>query len=175
MRTRRTRLLIAAVPATGLALIAAGGVAFGHATPTRAEAELAPYTASHTGVIVDAGVTGEARTVSDDGRSTVRLKAEGLAAGAAYGVHVHSGRCSDFGPHFKFDPLGPGTRDNEVWLDLHANASGRARDRVTVRPLPIGQPYSVVIHALSNPDQAPVGEPGHPGARIACGDLEAGL
>jgi len=96
MLAPHSRLLFAAVPAAGLALIAAGGVASGHGTSIKADAELGPYTTPRAG-----------------------------------------------------------------------------DDRVTVRPLPIGQTYSIVIHALSNPDRAPAGEPGHPGPRIACGDLEA--
>lgn len=159
----RTRLTFSSAAAVSLALISAGGVAYSHGRGVRTEARVGPYTAAHAGVVVNAGVRGEARTRTRDGRTEVRLRAKGLAHDAQFGAQLYSGRCRDFGPRFKFDPQGPGTRANEVWLDLRTGSrSGEARDRVQVRPLPPGQ-YSIVIHEHANPD---------PGSRIACGDLE---
>lgn len=137
--------------------------------------DLAPYTTARTGVVTDSGVTGRAMIVTPAGaeHSIVRVHAEGLRAGHEYGVHVHFGACLQYQGHFQYQAPGPVTRHNEVWLDLVANPAGRARDQAKVARLDVGaRPLSVVVHALSNPDHAP-GQPGHPGARIACADLDA--
>lgn len=158
----RIRLTLGSLVAVGLALITAGGVAYSHGRGLRTEGKVGPYTSAHAGVVVNAGVRGEARTRTRDGRTEVRLRASGLPHNAQFGAQLYSGRCADVGPRFKFDPQGPGTRANEVWLDLRTGRSGEARDRVKVPPVPAGR-YSIVIHEHANPD---------PGSRIACGDLE---
>jgi Cu/Zn superoxide dismutase len=159
-----------AVPLATAAL-ALGGAGLAHAHATHdAHADVGPYTTPHAGVVVNAGVTGAAGVVTNRHGSLVRIHAAGLTPGEEYGAHVHAGRCTDYLGHFRYDPAGPGTRENEIWLDLAPNAAGRAHDEVRVSALPADQPLSVVIHEHSNPDHAP-GEPGHPGSRIACGDL----
>lgn len=168
------RSLAALVSAAALGAVVAGTtvVAPAHDGATNLRADLAPYTTPRTGVIVGSGVTGSATLMTPAGSrsSIVRMRAEGLQPGSNYGVHVHFGACAQFSGHFQYQHPGPVTRENEVWLDLEANAAGRARDQVRVRPVDAAGQLSVVIHAKSNPDLAP-GQPGHPGARIACGDL----
>ncbi len=159
----RTRPALTAVAAAGLVLLTAGGVASSHGRGIRTEADVRSYSAAHAGVVLVAGVRGEARTRTRDGRTEVRLRASGLAHRADYGARLHDGRCADHGASFQFDPQAPNTRANEVWLDLRTGRSGEARDRVKVRPLPRGRVFSIVIHEHANPDA---------GARIACGDLE---
>ena len=85
-------------------------------------------------------------------------------------IDVHDGACTDYLGHHRYDPTAPGTRENEIWLDLDANAAGRAADQVEVAPFDLHQPLSLVIHQHSNPD---VGA-GPPGPRIACGNLDLG-
>jgi hypothetical protein len=160
----RTRVPLASTAVAGIALLAAGGgIALSHGRGVRTEAAVRQYTAPQDGVVVNSGVRGEARTRTRDRRTEVRLKARGLAHHATFGARLHLGRCSDVGPAFKYDPSGPSTRENEVWLDLRTAGSGRASDRIRVAPLPAGRVLSIVIHADANPAS---------GARIACGDLE---
>lgn len=136
--------------------------------------DVASYTTPRTGVVTNSGVTGRAMIVTPAGsdHSLVRMHAEGLQPRQEYGVHVHFGTCLQYQGHFQYQTPGPVTRDNEIWLDLIANPAGRARDQVKVPRLDVNaRPLSIVIHALSNPDHAP-GQPGHPGARIACANLD---
>ena len=134
-----------------------------------ARADLGPYSTPHTGVITDAAVTAQAHIVTTpSGRTILTVTAEGLAPGGSYGVHVHYGACTDYLGHFQYQHPGPATRDNEVWLDLDANAAGSAADQVQVALFDLDQPLSLVIHQHANPD---VGD-GPPGPRIACGNLE---
>lgn len=137
-------------------------------------AQLAPYTTAHAGVITDSGVTGQAHfTATGAGTTIVTIEAAGLKPGDSYGAHVHFGTCPQFLGHFKFDTsIASARRANEVWLDLTANADGRARDQVSVAGIAPDQVLSVVIHHESNPDLAPnVAGETQPGARIACGEL----
>ena len=169
-------------PAARVSLIALGAAAVFAAVSTasspnaaeHAVASIVPYTAAHAGVVVGSGVNAHARVLTPGrrARSIVKLRATGLSPGSRYGVHVHSGTCADYLGHYRYELSGPGTRDNEIWLDLTSTSSGRARDRVTVpRFNPAG--LSIVIHQMANPDQVP--DPtGHPGDRIACGNFTQG-
>jgi hypothetical protein len=163
MRAPRIRPLLSAMCAAGLVLTMAGGVALSHGRGVRTEARLHAYVAPHEGVLANAGVTGRARTRTRDGRSEVRVQARGLARNTTVAARLTNGRCADFAPSFKLDPSGPATRDNGVWLDLRAGRSGEASDRISVRPLPAGHLFSIVVYAGPNLD---------PGARVACGDLQ---
>ena len=140
----------------------------------RAVAAVAPYTEAHAGVVVNSGVNAgvKVRTPANGTHSIVRINATGLVARASYGVHVHFGTCTDYLGHYRYDLAGPGVRGNEVWLDLVANNAGAASDKVRVpRFNPAG--LSLVIHEKANPDL--VTDPtGHPGGRIACGNLTEG-
>jgi hypothetical protein len=162
MRAPRIRLPLAAMCAAGLVLLMGGGVALSHGRGVRTEARLRPYAAPHDGVLANAGVTGRARTRTRDGRTEVRVQARGLARDTTVAARLTNGRCADFGAGFKLDPSAPATRDNGVWLDLRADRAGEAGDRISVRPLPAGHIFSIVVYAGPNLN---------PGARIACGDL----
>lgn len=136
----------------------------------RAVAVVAPYTDARTGVVVASGVNGRARvrTPPRGSSSILRLRVTGLAARQTYGVHVHFGSCTDYLGHYQY-VLGPGTRDNEIWLDLTSNREGKAYDKVRV-PRFNAAGLSLVIHEKANPDR--VADPtGHPGGRIACGNF----
>jgi len=160
-----------------IALTAAAALAVASATSPADEgasvfrADLVPYTSERSGVVVNSGVSARATVVAPAAKdtSTVRMHAEGLTPGQSYGVHVHFGGCSAFQGHFRYVTAGPGTRDNEVWLDLEANPAGRAHDQVKV-PRFAAAGLSLVIHEKANPDR--VADPvGFPGKRIACGNL----
>ncbi|WP_371597740.1 superoxide dismutase family protein [Streptomyces sp. NBC_00564] len=74
--------------------------------------------------------------IEASGATTVRLKAEGLKPGYAYGVHVHQKPCAAdpaaAGGHYQHtvDPVQPSkdpayaNAENEVWLDFKADAQG---------------------------------------------------
>ncbi len=159
-----------------IALTAAAALAVASATAPADEgasifrADLVPYTSARSGVVVDSGVSARATVVAPAAKdtATVRMHAAGLTPGQSYGVHVHFGGCSDFRGHFRY-VAEPGTRPNEVWLDLEANPAGRAHDQVKV-PRFAAAGLSLVIHEKANPDR--VADPfGFPGRRIACGNL----
>jgi Cu/Zn superoxide dismutase len=155
------------------AILAVALVASAQAIPGAlvARAELGPYTTAHAGVVTDAGVTAQAHILTTPrGEAILRVSAAGLASGELYGVHIHYGACTDYLGHYQYQHPGPSTRDNEVWLDLTANEAGRAVDQVQVAAIDLHQPLSLVIHQHSNPDVE--SGAGHPGPRIACGNLE---
>lgn len=140
---------------------------------TVAHADIGPYTSVHAGVLVDAGVTASAHLVAtSNGQVVIRVTAEGLVPGGSFAVHVHDGACTDYLGHHRYDPAEPGSRDNEIWLDLDANAAGRAADEVQVAAFDLDEPLSLVIHQHSNPDTGTGA--GSPGPRIACGNIELG-
>ena len=156
---------LAAVSLTA-ALAAAAAAAPGAGV---ARAELAPYTTAHTGVITDSGVVGRAQIENTpSGQAVLSVTAEGLTPGGTYAVHIHYGHCLGYLGHYQYEHPGPGTRSNEVWLDLAGNAAGRANDQVRVAAIDLDQPLSLVMHQHANPDV----ETGVPGSRIACGDLD---
>jgi len=165
-----TRITISSAVAA-FALTAAAATAIADPGATVAHADLGPYAVAHTGVVVGTGVTAETHLVrTPSGRTVVRITAQGLQPGGGYAVHVHYGACTDYLGHFQYQHPGPGTRENEVWLDLDANADGRASDQVQVESFDLGQPLSLVMHQHANGDV----EAGLPGARIACGNLALG-
>jgi Cu/Zn superoxide dismutase len=156
---------------TLVAILALAVIATAAATPVAkiAHAALEPYSTAHVGVVVDSGLTGRAQIESTpDGKALLTVTAAGLAPGGMYAVHVHYGQCTDYLGHFQYQHPGPSTRENEVWLDLAANAAGRASDHVRVPAIALDQPLSLVVHQHANPDV----ESGVPGLRIACGNLE---
>lgn len=163
---------VATVAAAGAAVCAVAVA--GHATGTRAQvadAAIAPYTTAHAGVVTGSGVTGSAHVVTTaSGRTIVSIHVAGLVPGAQYAVHVHDGRCEDYLGHLRFDPTGPAGRMSEVWLDLQANAAGRAGDIVAVPAVELDRTLSLVVHEHPNPDVVAAAE--NPGSRIACGTLE---
>jgi Cu/Zn superoxide dismutase len=163
--------VLAALATTVLTIVAAAAQAAPGAAVARAD--VGPYTTPHAGVVVDAGVSAQAQIVTTPGgRTILSVTAEGLAPGGSYGVHVHYGACTDYLGHFQYQHPGPGTRENEIWLDLDANAAGHGSDQVQVATLDLEQPLSLVIHQHSNPDLDPGA--GHPGPRIACGNVTLG-
>lgn len=153
--------------------LTAGVPSVAQAAPRAWHADLAGYSQPRTGVVTGSPITGRAQLVGPaSGGSMLTATVAGMEPGHEYGVHVHFGTCADFLGHFKYDVAGPGTRPNEVWLDLVAGPSGNATDRVSVATLPTDGPLSIVVHAHANPDHTPT-TPGvpQPGARLACGDF----
>lgn len=155
------------------ALVVAIAAASADASPgaSVARASIGPYSTTHSGVVLDAGVTADAHVVTTpSGRTIISMTAQGLTPGGEYAAHIHYGACTDYLGHFQYVHPGAATRENEVWLDLDANAAGRASDQVQVAGLDLAQPLSLVVHQHSNPDTGPGAGP--PGPRIACGNLE---
>src|SRR5262249_31361433 len=73
-----------------------------------------------------AGVTGSAWLPTIDGATFVHLDAAGLAPGSWHAARLDLGSCAGQLGDFRYDPAGPATRTNEVWLDLVAGRDGRA-------------------------------------------------
>ncbi|MER7082430.1 superoxide dismutase, Cu-Zn family [Saccharopolyspora kobensis] len=73
-----------------------------------------------------------------NGSTKITVELEGLVPNREYGAHVHTKPCGptgeDAGPHFqeKADPVKPSVDpayanpQNEVWLDFHTDAQGKA-------------------------------------------------
>lgn len=172
--SRRFAIRTSLVAVAAGAVFAAGSSASSPNAAQHARAALAPYSVAHDGVMVGSGVNAVATVVSPGhaNKSIVKIRVWGLMPGHDYGVHVHNGTCTSYLGHRRYDPAGPGTRANEIWLDLHASPTGRAHDRVRVARFdPTG--LSIVIHESANPDRV-VDPMGHPGNRIACGDFTVG-
>ncbi|MFV9455357.1 superoxide dismutase family protein [Rhodococcus sp. NM-2] len=134
---------------------------------------------------VPVGSTVTVDSSEQDGRTTVTLTATGLAPNRDFGVHAHTQRCgpapADSGPHYQntvdpaATPESPSTDpayanpQNEIWLDITTDPSGKAQASTTVdwefRP---DEAHSVVLHAqrtMTGPGQA-----GMAGDRLACID-----
>jgi hypothetical protein len=106
-------------------------------------------------------ITGRAHMVrTADGKTTVNVHVEGLAANTTYGSHVHQLPCgtSEADGHYKNDPAGPAAPPNEIWPGFTTNEAGIGNGNATVDWTAGSAAVSVVVHA-----------PG--GARIACADL----
>jgi hypothetical protein len=106
-------------------------------------------------------IAGRAQMVrTADGRTTVSVHVEGLAADTTYGSHVHAAACAvgDADGHYKFDPAGAATPPNEIWPGFTTNGAGVGNGNATVDGTAGVTAVSVVVHA-----------PG--GAKIACADL----
>jgi len=147
-------------PAASAAPSSAGNV--------RRGAGIGPYVTPAAGVVTGAGVTGTATVEIARGTARVTVAVRGLQPGTRHAAHVHLGSCTDQLGHLRYDPNGPASRANEVWLDLTADEDGRASARVAVRAFDVARPLSVVVHQSANPDVVPGSVPG---ARIACGNL----
>jgi Cu-Zn family superoxide dismutase len=68
------------------------------------------------------------------GKSIVTLHISGLAPNRSFGAHVHVAACgtNQAGGHYRNDPAGAATADNEVWLDFTTNAAGQGRAKAVV-------------------------------------------
>lgn len=72
-------------------------------------------------------VEGTAWLAQHEKGTTVTLSMRGLDPDADYISHLHVNPCSEEngGPHFRFDPDGPGTPPNEVHLAFTSDAKGK--------------------------------------------------
>ncbi len=152
----RPRLRVGIVIASSLALVLAPAAFAGGATVTRGD-----FGAFATGIGMP--IAGNAVMVRmADGRTYVRIHAEGLAAGVTYASHVHAQACADgaAGGHYRFDPAGAATPPNEIWPGpFTTNRAGIGNSDTFAAATAGPGAVSVVIH-------------GPTGAKIACADLE---
>lgn len=93
------------------------------------------------------GITGTVTADHDEGEATVTVELAGLEPGAAYPVHIHTGRCAAGGPVAA--PLGR--------ITARADSTGRLNARVTAAQMG-DQPAFVQAHDAS-------------GAAVTCADL----
>lgn len=119
-------------------------------------------------------------TYPDNGTTIVTLHLQGAAPSREYGAHAHKAGCTaasaDALGHFQFvpnpNPLNPtdpayANPTNEIWLDVHTNASGNGRAQAVVPWQPASaRPMSVVIHE-AHTSTAP-GSAGTAGLRLGC-------
>ena len=85
------------------------------------------------------------------------------------GSHVHALPCNQnaAGGHYRNDPAGPATADNEIWLDFTANAAGNGEAQAVAAFLirPNGA-HAVAIH-----DHGTDPATGAAGPKLACVDV----
>ena len=116
-----------------------------------------------------AGVSARVHAVATGtDRSVVTLHVDGLVPDRGYGAHVHVGACADNKGrgHYMHDPAAGATADNEVWLDMVANAAGRGHAQALVEwTFRAGEARSVVLHDRVT-DAA-----GTAGPKLACLDV----
>lgn len=101
-------------------------------------------------------------------RTMLTLSVKGLPANKTFGAHLHAAACADNkgGGHYQHSGTAV-NEDNEVWLDLTTDASGRAR--VLSRKeyaVAAEKAKSVVVHANAT-DPAT----GKAGDKLACVDV----
>ena len=127
-----------------------------------------PYGDGRLNPISD-GATAMVHSVEHDGSTTVTLHVKGLPADRMFGAHVHKLACDNnkAGTHYRNDPNGPASPDNEIWLDFMTNDAGNGESHATVdftiRP---GEAKSVVIHDHGTDSS------GAAGPKLACIDVD---
>ncbi len=120
-------------------------------------------------------------SLSGPQRTRTFLLVRGLQPGQAYGAHLHANACgaapAAAGPHYQQvpDPVQPSTDpafanpDNEVWLDVHTDATGSGMSRSLNKWGFRTPPRSLVLHAEHTHTEP--GKAGTAGARLACLNL----
>ena len=154
-RHRAKLRLLAAAGAMSVSIALAPAVLAAGSTVTRGDFSAFATAAGQS-------ITGRAQMVrTADGKTTVSVRVEGLAANTTYGSHVHAAPCAvgDANGHYKNDPAGPAAPPNEIWPGFTTNEAGVGNGNATVDWVAGATAVSVVVHA-----------PG--GAKIACADLE---
>ena len=121
-----------------------------------------------------AGVTGFVQSnTTEGGKTHVTLHVTGLPPNRAFGSHVHVLPCEDpaqAGGHYRNEPAGPATPENEIWLDFTTNAAGVGHAQAIVDFLIRHDgAHSVVNHALAT-DPAT----GAAGPKLACQNHDFG-
>jgi Cu-Zn family superoxide dismutase len=167
---------IAAVGAAATLTMLLPGMAWGSsgADVVRAEGSLTAYDNPYGTGAANPTAGGAARvhavanSSGEDGKTIVTLHVTGLAPNREFGSHVHILACGDnkAGGHYRNDPAGPATPDNEIWLDFTTNGAGSGRAQAvvdwTIRP---GGAKAVIIHDHET-------EPGGAaGPKLACLDV----
>ena len=93
----------------------------------------------------------------------------GLPPDREFGSHVHALPCGQnaAGGHYRNDPAGPATADNEIWLDFATTSAGTGNSQAVAAFLlrPNGA-HAVVIH---DHETDPV--TGAAGPKLACVDV----
>lgn len=163
----------------GMTMVALAGCAAEEATePTASSAEEIGFAQSGawmvfpltTGPNPAAEIEGSVRGfVSPEiDRTMLMLSVKGLPANKTFGAHLHAASCADNkgGGHYQHSGTAV-NEENEVWLDLSTDASGRAR--VLARKeyaVAAAKAKSVVVHA--NPTDPATGKAGD---KLACVDV----
>jgi hypothetical protein len=101
-------------------------------------------------------------------RSMLTLSVKGLPANKTFGAHLHATSCADNkgSGHYQHDGTAVNA-DNEVWLDITTDASGKGRV-IERKPYAVAaeKAKSVVVHA--NPTDPTTGKAGD---KLACVDV----
>lgn len=183
MVTATVALLPVACAYKGLSMPAADTVTL-HGQGTLAPAIRSSTADTYNPALAPAGARLSATLTPSGETTTVELIASGMLPNRSYAAHAHTNVCGDTGaaagPHYqnRIDPAATPQKPssnpefanprNEVWLELHTDATGAGTARTTV-PFVLTDrgPGSIVVHEAMDTATAP-GKAGTAGARIAC-------
>ncbi|WP_326599261.1 superoxide dismutase family protein [Streptomyces sp. NBC_01803] len=167
-----------AVLATAGTAVAADGpgtgglVSFGQFRSVAAATAEVPEAVTYDEELVPEGAVILVTEAVREGRTTIKVVVGGLVPGHTYGTHVHTAPCgadpAASGPHYQ-NVAGAATPQNEVWLDITANALGFgyavAEQDWVFRE---GGANAVVLHEHATSHGHDGGTPGTAGDRAAC-------
>lgn len=169
----------AGTAATVLAVAAATGGGVGNAAATAEHPNMpARATFDYIGTFSNvpsapkgtAPIGGKISVVVTTRSTTTSMSATGLDATSTYIADVHDQACfvGEGGGRFLFDPAGPKTPPNAIWLAPKINAAGNGT-ATTTSPAPAGpRAKSIVLHLL----RAAGAKEDNPNApKLACADI----
>ena len=196
MRRRLTLATVIAVVALtstacaykGLTMAAQSAVTL-HGEGALSEPAATSPTDTYNPALAPVGARLKAALNPSDETTNAELTVSGLMPNRGYAVHAHTNACgadpAAAGPHYqnRIDPAAtpqaPSTNPeyanphNEIWLDVHTDATGSGTSRTTVPFVFTDRgPGSIVVHEGMQTETAP-GRAGEAGARIACLTLSA--
>ena len=161
-------MLVAGVLVAIAAVLAAGAVSAAGANVIHVGGALTVYANPYGNGAPNPIADGEATITSvatPNGKTIVSLHVSGLPANREFGSHVHILACDDnkAGGHYRDDPAGPASPNNEIWLDFTTNASGHGEAHAVVDwTIRSDGAKAIIIHDHST-DGAGVA-----GAKLAC-------
>lgn len=152
VRTRRTATIAAAAVAAAVPLLVATAVPAGAGGARRIDAAgpVTRYAApdasgTDTNPLPASGAVARVHSVrTPSGRTVVTVVVDGFTPDRAFGAHVHTKPCGATGlaagPHYqdRVDPVTPSVDPayanpaNEIWLDLHTDATGHGEASASV-------------------------------------------
>jgi Cu-Zn family superoxide dismutase len=155
-----------------------------HGQGTLAAPALSSTAETYNPALAPVGARVSAMLTPSGSSTAAELTVSGMLPNRSYAAHAHTNVCGQTGaaagPHYqnRIDPAATPQKPssdpqyanprNEVWLEVHTDATGSGTARTTV-PFVFGDrgPGSIVVHEAMETETTP-GKAGQAGARIAC-------